>query len=552
MPNHFERYHLERYAEVAEILVRHGFGSLAGALGLGRLHLEPKPHKAGRLANADRLVLALEELGPTFIKLGQVLSTRPDIIPRDYLLALSRLQDGAPPVPPDAIRSLIEQELGAPPDEVFGTFTETPLASASIGQAHAATMRDGTSVVVKVRRPGVVAQVQEDLEILQNLAHQASRNWAAVADYNVEAVAAAFAATLRAELDYLREGRNAERFAANFAGDAGIHIPRIYWETTTSRVLTIERIQGLKIDDAQIAALPAAARDRLANRAARAAAKMIFEDGFFHADPHPGNLFVESTGRIGLIDFGMVGEVGEQLRGRLGRLLLAFSRNDPDRIARALLDMSVNAPAPDRGLLSRDMAHFMEQYQGRRLGEIHLAPLIAELLAVLRHHHLQLPSEIALVAKMVVMTEGMGARLNPEFNLGEVLKPYASRLALERLSPHKLPAMLKKLGLDAADLGTGLPDRLERILRQLDDGVEVHLRAEEIVPLIARAERIGNRVVAALILAAFIRGIGDLTAADREHLRSWQDRLLAGGVGAMGVVGGYLAWTGRPGARARR
>ncbi|NVM99824.1 AarF/ABC1/UbiB kinase family protein [Arthrobacter sp. SDTb3-6] len=547
MPNHFERY-----AQVAEILARHGLGSVAAALGLGRLRLGTLPRGTGALANPDRLVLALEELGPTFIKLGQVLSTRPDILPRDYIVALSRLQDGAPPVPTAVVRSLIEQELGAPPDEVFGTFTDTPLASASIGQAHAATLHDGTAVVVKVRRPGVVSQVQEDLEILQNLAHRASRNWAAAADFNVEGVAAAFSETLRAELDYLHEGRNAERFARNFSTRTGIHIPKIYWDTTTSRVLTIERIYGLRIDDPQVAAMAAVDRDNLAALAANAAAKMIFEDGFFHADPHPGNFFVESGGRIGLIDFGMVGEVDEQLRDRLGRLLLAFSRNDAGRISRALLDLSVNGAAPDRALLTLDVAHFMEQYQGRRLGEIHLAPLINELVAILRSHHLQLSSEIAMLAKMVVMTEGMGVRLNPEFNLGEVLKPFATRLALERLSPNRLPAMIKKLGLEAADLGAEFPERLERILQQLDRGVEVHLRTEEIVPLVARAERIGNRLLAGLLLAAFIRGIGDLTAADREHLRSWQDRLLAGGVGAMGVMGGYLAWTGRPGLRARR
>lgn len=547
MPNHFGRY-----AEVAEILARHGLGSLASALGLEQLLQGPAPRGAAVLSNPDRLVLALEELGPTFIKLGQVLSSRPDILSPGYLAALSRLQDGAAPVPTDTIRSLIEQELGAPPEEVFASFSAVPLASASIGQAHAATLHDGTAVVVKVRRPGVVGQIKEDLEILQNLAHRASRNWAVLADYNVEAIATAFAATLSAEVDYLREGRNAERIAGNFAGNPSIHVPKIYWDTTTSRVLTIERIYGLKIDDAEIMAMPASYRDDLAQRATRIAAKMIFEDGFFHADPHPGNLFIESTGRIGLIDFGMVGEVGEQLRDRLGSLLFGFSRNDPDRICRALLDLCVNRTTTNRERLRQDMTHFMEQYQGRILGEIQITSLITELLAILRTHHLQLPSEMAMLTKMIFMTEGMGARLNPGFNLGEVLKPYASRLVLERLDPRKLPGMLKQLGLDAADFGANLPERLGRLLRQLDDGVEVHLRSEELVPLVARAERIGNRLVAGMILAAFIRGIGDLTAADRDRLHSWQDRLLAGGLGAAGAMGGYLAWTARPGREGRR
>ena len=547
MANHFERY-----AEVAEILLRHGLDSIAAVLGLGRLRIGSPPYSAAPQTAPERLVVALEELGPTFIKLGQLLSTRPDILPKDYLAALSRLQDGATPVDADEIRTIIEQELGAAPEVVFKTFSNTPLASASIGQAHAATLHDGTAVVVKVRRPGVVPQVQEDLEILQNLARRASRNWAALTEYDAEAVVSTFAATLRAELDYLAEGRNAERFARNFSHDPSIHIPKIYWETTTSRVLTIERVYGLKIDDAQIAALPDEDRDRLATVAAQAAAKMIFEDGFFHADPHPGNLFVESTSRIGLIDFGMVGEVDDQLRKRLGKLLLALSRNDPDRICRALRELSVNRTATDRGRLREDVVHFMQQYQGRGLGEIRLAPLIGELLAILRNHRIQLPSEIAMLAKMVAMTEGMGVRLYPDFNLGEVLRPYAGKLAFELISPHKLPGLLKQLGLDAADFGANLPDRLDRMLQMMDDGVEVHVRPDELESLIVRGERIGNRLVAGVILAAFIRGIGDLTTADRDQLKTWQNTLLATGVGALGAMGGYLAWTSRPSLRGRR
>ncbi|PYI65239.1 ABC transporter [Arthrobacter livingstonensis] len=544
--------HFQRYAEVAQILARHGFGSLAATIGLGRLHPGPVSGQAGNVSNPERLRRALEELGPTFIKLGQVLSTRPDILPPGYLAALSKLQNAAPPVPSDVIRNVIEQELGATPEELFSTFSDTPLASASIGQAHAATLHDGTAVVVKVRRPGVVAQVQEDLEILANLAHQASRNWAAMADYNLEAISAGFAATLRAELDYLQEGHNAERFASNFANDSSIHIPKIFWPTTTSRVLTIERIYGLKIDDAEVLAMPVIDRNRLADQAAKAAVKMIFEDGFFHADPHPGNLFVESTGRIGLIDFGMVGEVGKELREHLGSLLLAFSYDDPDRICRSLLELSINRPAADRGLLRQDVLRFMQQYQGRQLGQIEISPLITQILAILRNHRLQLPSEMAMLTKMIFMTEGMGARLNPNFNLGAVVRPYAGRLAFERVIPRNFTRKLSRWGLDAADFGANLPDKLRRLLDTLDDGVEVHLRAAELAPLMTRAERIGNRLVAGMMVAAFIRGIGDLTAADLDRLRTWQNVLVTGGVGAVGALGGYLAWTARHSAGGQR
>ena len=540
MANHFERY-----AEVAEILARHGFGSLAARLGLGRLLPGNGPGQVAELSNPERLRRALEELGPTFIKLGQVLSTRPDILPPEYLSELSKLQSEAPQVPTKIIRSLIEQELGGTPERLFKTFSDAPLASASIGQAHAATLHDGTAVVVKIRRPGVVAHVQEDLEILQNLAQQASRNWAAVADYNLEAISAEFATTLRAELDYLQEGRNAERFSKNFANDPSIHIPKIFWSTTTSRVLTIERIFGLKIDDAEVLAMPAADTHRLADLAATAAVKMIFTDGFFHADPHPGNLFIESSTRIALIDFGMVGEVGKELRSNLGSLLIAFSFDDADRICRALLGLSINRPAPDRDVFRQDIMRVMQQYQGRPLGDIKISPLVVQVLAIVRNHHLQLPSEMAMLTKMILMTEGMGARLNPDFNLGTVVKPYARKLALERALPRDVVRNLSRWGLDAAVFATDFPERMRNMLDHLDDGVEVHLRAAELAPLMNRAERIGNRLIAGMIVAAFIQGIGDLTAGDRERLRAWQNALVGGGVGVVTALGGYLAFTAR-------
>jgi ubiquinone biosynthesis protein len=537
--------HLDRLAQVAEILARHGLGSLLAATGPERWHMGHGPGPETAISTPHRLRLALEELGPVFIKLGQMLSTRPDLLSPEYLAELSKLQDDAPPVPADVIRSVIRAELGAAPEELFATFDDVPLASASIGQAHAAILQDGTAVVIKVRRPGVVALVNEDLEILQNLAARISHNWEAAANYNLTGIAADFSATLRAELDYLQEGRNAEHFAANFATIRDIHIPRIFWATTTSRVLTIERIHGIKVDDDQAIAAAGINRHELADRAARAAAKMVFDDGFFHADPHPGNLFVEPSGSIGLIDFGMVGEVSPQLRGQLAKLLQAFTSNDASRISNSLLALSVSPPTTDRGSLRQDTAVFMRLYEGKKLGQLEIAPLITHMLAILRDHHLQLPREMALLIKMLLMTEGMGARLDPNFSLGEVLKPYATRLALERFKPGNVAQLLARLGLGAADLGATLPERLERLAGRLDDGVEVHLRAAELEPLVARAEKIGNRLVAGMIAAAFIRGLGDVATADGDRLKMWGKPLAAGGIGAVGALGAYLAWTGR-------
>lgn len=266
--------HVNRTRQIATTLARHGLGYLVGILGLERFvpfhkGLLKHPRRAQPYTRPEHVRMALEELGATFIKLGQILSTRTDLLPPEYLAEFARLQDAAPTIPLEAVQETISRELGQPIEAIFATFDPNPLAAASIGQVHAATLLDGTEVVVKVRRPGVVEQVEEDLEILQHLAVTASRRWERADQYDLVGLAQEFAQTLRAELDYLREGHNAERFAANFADDATVHIPRVYWKITTSRVLTLERISGIKIND--LAALDAAGIDRvtLAERAAR-------------------------------------------------------------------------------------------------------------------------------------------------------------------------------------------------------------------------------------------------------------------------------------------
>ena len=475
-------------------------------------------------------------------------SPRGLILGPEYQVELAKLQDAVPPVPGDAIRELITRELGQDPETAFASFEIVPLAAASIGQAHAATLHDGTEVVVKVRRPGVVEQVEEDLEILRNLAAHASRRWQALDAYDIVGLADEFAGTLRAELDYLREGRSAERFAANFAHDAAVHIPRVFWETTTSRVLTLERIRGIKVDDTE--ALDEAGIDRraLAELATRVTAQMVFEDGFFHADPHPGNFFVEPAGQLGIVDFGMVGEVDQRLRDQLGALLVALAQTDSDRITDAVLSLSTVQGRVDRATLRTDLAALVARNEGRTVGEIHLGPAVEEGLAIVRRHHLQLPREFALLLKMVVMNEGMAARLDPDFRLGEVLSPYARRLVAREFSLAAFARRLGQAGIDVARVGAELPDHLRRLLAVLEgSGVDVHLRADEIEPLVARAERLGNRLLAGVIVAAFIEGLPGLMAVDPRRRRSWERPMFTDGLGAVATLGGYLAWTARRG-----
>ena len=518
--------HPDRYREIAETLSRHGMGYLVGVLGLERLvpfhrGLLGHERRAEPYTRPEHVRLALEQLGATFTKLGQILSTRPDLLGPEYGRELAKLQDAAPAVPGEAISEALKAELGGTVEEFFSTFELQPIAAASIGQAHAATLHDGTDVVVKIRRPGVVEQIEQDLEILQNLATRASHRWDAAAGYDLIGLADEFAHTLRAEVDYLREGRNAERFAANFAGDPDVHIPSVFWETTTSRVLTLERIRGINISD--LAGLDAAGIDRraLAERATRVVAQMVFEDRFFHADPHPGNFFIEPGGRIGIIDFGMVGEVDERLRTQLGHLLLGLARQDPDRIADAVLALAASDATVKRADLRDDLAGLVSRYEDATLGDIPLGALIEEVLAILRRHRLRLPHELALLIKALAMNEGMGAWLDPEFRLGDVLAPYAERLIGAELSPAALARRFKEAGLQAAELGIELPEQLHRVLSAIDrEGLQLQLPAAQLEQLIARNERQTNRLVTAVIGAAVIQGLALVWTARRSTRRS--------------------------------
>ena len=549
--------HLERYRVIAETLARHGLGVLLGASGIERFipfhrTLARYTYRTENYSTAQHVRLALEELGPTFVKLGQLLSTRPDLLPPSYLTELALLQDSLSPVPQDVIREVLETELGGPVEKVFAEFDLNPLASASIGQAHAATLLDGTEVVVKVRRPGALEQIEVDLEILHNLAAQAARRWTEAADYDLPGLAEEFARTLRGELDYLAEGRNTERFAENFADSAGIHIPKVYWETTTSRVLTLERIRGLKVSDLEGLDRAGIDRPALAARAAEIVAQMIFDDGFFHADPHPGNLFIEPDGRIGLIDYGMVGVVDAELRERLGVLLVALARKDPNRIANALIKLSTSPDKLQRVALSADMVAIIALYDGKPLGEVAIGRLIREVLSVMRRRHLQLPREFSLVMKMALMTEGMGVSLDPGFQLGEVVGPYAQRLVTNRFSPASIARHLSDAGGDALEMATQLPLQLRRLQAMLDEGgPEVHLRTVDLDPLVDRLDSISKRVVFGMLAASAVRGAVELASANPERARHWTVPLLASGVGTAGTLAVYFGWSSRAPRRRR-
>jgi len=538
--------HLHRMGQIAEVLSQHGLGSLYSALGLQRFAVTMKPpsEHAAALTPPEHLRMALEELGATFVKLGQLLSTRADLLPPEYLAELSKLQDSVPPVPTGQIEHLLTKELGKPIDAAFASFDPKPLAAASIGQTHLATRKDHVHVVVKVQRPGVAEQVEEDLEILRNLAATASNHWEAGKQYDLIGLEEEFEQTIREELDYSHEGRNAERFAANFKGDESVHIPRVFWDTSTPRVLTLERVSGIKVNDQ--AKLHRAHIDRaeLAQHGAQIVMKMIFDDGFFHADLHPGNLFVEHGGRVALIDFGMAGTLDDRTRDCLSDLIIALGNRDFDQLTGVLLELGRSTRPVDRNALQLDLEHLIKPSYGKELKEIKLAPLLNGVFATLRKHYLHLPADLTLLLRSVIMAEGMGVSLDPTFDLMTVIQPYAERMTERQYSPSRWLGKLGPASIEMARLSLALPQQMRRVLGDIERGnFAIGLRAETLEPFALRLENLANRLVLSILAGAFI--VGSAVLLSFYHPQGWErwaGQLLRFGFLVATALSLYLAW----------
>ncbi len=487
-----------RYREISRILVRHGLGFLLEWTGprlLRRRRPLPVPP-------THHLRLALEELGPTFIKLGQVLSTRPDLLPPEWIAELSLLQDRVPPFPFEAARRCIEEELGRPVEHLFAHLEEEPLAAASLSQVHAARLPSGEEVVVKVQRPGIEATVTTDLDILRRLASLAEKRVPALRLYDPRGIVEEFAHTLRGELDFRREGHHADRFRRNFARQPLLYIPQVYWDDTTRRVLTLERIRGIKIDD--LAALDAAGldRQRIALNATQIVMQEVFEDGFFHADPHPGNFFVLQDGTIAAVDFGMVGRLSLPLRRELVRLFAVAVRLDSEAIVEQLLRMSLVEREVDRAGLQRDLERFLRRYVGRPLREMLAREIVEEGMRIAFRRRLRLPAELWLLGKMVGMLEGVGLQLDPTFDPFSIARPYAERFLRQTLSPGALGRQAGNWLEDWADLLLELPAGLPALATRLEEGsLTVGVEMRRLQGPLAVLDLLSIRLSLALLLA---------------------------------------------------
>jgi ubiquinone biosynthesis protein len=508
-PWYSDRPIVDRSRQVARVLSGHGLGTLVDNAGLSRFAPRLRHAPDRRLAPAERLRLALGELGATFIKLGQMASTRSDLVPAEFVAELSKLQDAAPPVPLDAVLRTIREDLGDPLERWFLGFEAQPLASASIGQVHAATLLDGTPVVVKVRRPGVVEEVERDLEILDRLARWSQTHTTFGRDYDLMPIVSEFAYTLRNELDYVREGQNAERLRKAFAEDTSVWIPRVHWSHTTARVLTLDRVGGVKVSDLDALQRLGIPRRAIAENAVRMFLREVLELGFFHADPHPGNFFIQPDASIAVVDFGMVGRVSEPVRYHLLRAGRAAFEQDPEALAEELFALGVAGPRANRAAFTRDLDHLIGRYQGHSVRELSAAAVTRELSEIAFRHHLQLPGELAMLMRVVTMSEGLGLMLDPEFRYFEFAAPIIRKHWRGERTLAASASRVGRAATDAAELGLELPRRAGRLLSRIERGeLEMNVRHEGLERFAQELQGMTNRLALAMILAASVVALG--------------------------------------------
>ncbi len=496
-----------RFHEVVSVAMKYGIAPWLSGIRTEwvQRHLRTTDgQQISELPEAVRVRMALTELGTTFIKLGQILSTRSDLIGPDLAAELSKLQSSTPPDPIDQVHLLIMEELGGAPDQVFQEFESVPFASASIGQVHHAVLKDGKSVVVKVQHADIEERVRNDLEILIQLAELAEHYSQDIARYRPLATAREFARTLRDELDFTREQSNLLRFKRNFRDNPMIAIPACYPQCCSRRVLTMDCLNGIELSDRT--ALQASDFDlaEIAKRGANMFLQMIFRDGFYHADPHPGNLMVLQNSVIGLLDCGMVGRVDEELREHIEDLLMAAIDRDSKRLQECVVELGEVPTDFDRTMLQDDLVNFVEDYGGQSIDQFDLSGSLNGMIEIVRKHHILLPSKVSLLIKMLIMLEGTAHQLSPNFNLIELLEPYRVESVKRRLSPQRAWKKLQSAQRDWTRLAETLPSDVADIMNRIRRGsFDINLEHRKL-------DSITNRLVLGILTAALFVGSASL------------------------------------------
>ena len=537
---------LGRLRTIAGVMVRHGFGDWVertrlGAI-VGRRKKPPLPPDEQRVSTARRFRDVLVELGPSFVKLGQILSSRPDVLPAAMIAELAGLQDAVPPFPMSEVRTVIETALKKPLEEVFASIEETPLASASIAQVHRAVLKNGDAVVVKVQRPGIEPTIRSDVTLLRLLARLLESSIEEMGIYQPTGIVDEFERHLLSELDFASEAGNLRAFAKVNAARDWIVIPRVYEEFSRRTVLVMSEIRGIKISDVPDGD-PRYDKKVLATRLIEAAFCQLFEDGLFHGDPHPGNLLVLEGNRLALLDLGSVGRLSKSMQETIVVLVLSISLRDADTVARLLYKVGIPDDRINLARFSSDIHEILDRYLGLKLNDIDSPTLLRDLLDLAMRYRIKVPKEYALLGKASITIEGIIRKLSPELDVAAVALPYAKRLLAERYNPQSFSGGALRLLLAANTLLQDVPTQLSQILMDLEGGkFSVRMVAPELLTLNRTLKGLAVIVFMGLIASGLIVGSFNLLAQLPWAWRGVPVLAILGLVGAGSLFGAAVSW----------
>ncbi len=540
--------HIKRYQEIATVLVRHGFGDLITNINLerhvdfGKKLLKMKGvFKIVPLSRWERVRLALEELGPTFIKAGQIMSNRPDLLPHGLIAELEKLQDSVPPFPAEESRRSIEEELGASIPTLFKEFADIPIASASIAQVHKAVLQNGENVAVKVQRPRIKQVIEVDIEIMLHLATLMEKYLHGMDIINPVGIIKEFERSIRKEIDFTIEATHITRFSRNLRTDTTIHVPKLYGDFTTKKILTMEFIDGIKVSN--VNALIESGNDPkiIASRGADLVLKQIFEHGFFHADPHAGNILVLDNNVICFLDFGMMGSLLPKHREYLSSIIFGIINRDAKKVIKAALQLSGSRRVENIDQLEYEVSEMIDQYYYRPLKDINMGEVLSRLVQLVVAYKVQFPPDMFLLSKALTTIEGVGRSIDPTLDMMSHVKPFAKKLLRERLSARRL---VKDVYLSATEfslLSRDLPSEIREIIEQIKLGqAKVEFEHKGLEPMLKKGDQVSNRIAFSIVLASLIVGSSLIILSKTPPV--WKGIPLIGIIGFVGagVMGFWL------------
>ena len=541
--------HAKRYEEILNILIKYGFGDLVDALNI-KQYIEigiekvtgKEPERIEKMSRPERVRMTFEELGPTFVKLGQILSTRPDLIPLAYVQEFSKLQDNVPPFPYEDVRAAVKAETGKFPEEIFHSIHKKPIAAASIGQVHKATLKGSEEeVAIKVQRPNIQQTIEVDLEIMLQMASLMERHVTEMEAFHPTTVVNEFARSIEDELDYTLEALHVEHFARQFLDDETMYVPKVYRDLSTQRILVMEFIDGIKASDLDRLKHDGYDLQEIASRGADSILKQISLFGFYHADPHPGNIFILPNNVICFIDFGMMGRINQQEREDFTDFVELLIKKDEDKIVDALLKLTHYAVDPNRSELQRDLMGFIDRYAYLPLEKLEIAKMLQSVLEILTKQGMSLKPDLYLMVKALSTAEGLGKSLDPEFEIAKHAEPFFRKLKASRYTPKRIAGDLVDSGTELLRLFKEIPGELREVLKNARDGkLKIEIEYQALDRTLLRLDLISDRIASAIVLASLIVGSSIIILSRTPP--KWHDMPVIGLAGfvAAAVLGFWL------------